>query len=173
MLKALAGTLVFASYGIAQNCPSPPRFERQNDFFKWCTDVARGTPVPAPNGRPGDLICKCSAKSAAPISKEVARWVGIPALFAGAAGAVQAVSEASKSNEELISGASEGGDSKIGQAMLVGAGAGVVVAAVSFGVEKVGRFQVGPLGRDVPWWRRTRMMAGPGRRGTTRIGLQW
>lgn len=173
MLKAFVGTVVFASYAIGQNCPPPPRFERQNDFFTWCTEVVHGTPVPAPNGRPGDLICKCAAKSAAPISKEVARWVGIPALFAGAAGGFQAVSEASKSNEELISGASEGGDSKIGEAMLVGAGAGVVVAAVSFAVEKVARFQPGPLGGNAPWWRRTRMLAGPGRSGTTRIGFQW
>ena len=83
------------------------------------------------------------------------------------------MSEASQSNEELISGASEGKESKIGDAAVAGAVVGLGIAAVGFTIAKVAKLQSGPVRRDAPWWRRTRIATGMDRRGATRIGLTW
>lgn len=171
-IKAIVGTFVCASYAVAQNCPPAPRNLRSNDFFQWCKDQG-GTVEQRVGGQPGDLICRCPVKPPAPIAPQVALWVGLPTLTAGLAAGAQAMSEASQTPEEAISGASEGKDSKIGEAAVTGALVGLGIAAVAYTAVKVGKFQPGPVTRNTPWWRRARISSGVDRTGATRVGLTW
>lgn len=173
VVNGLVATAMFASYALAQNCPKAPRDLPSREFFAWCQSVG-GEPVAYPGGQPGDLWCKCKEQKAAPagtISPQVALWVGAPVVGAAVFGGIQAAAEASRSNDELINGAAEGQESKIGQAAAVGAAVGLGVAAVGWSITKIAKWQPAPVG--APWWRRTRIVTGVDRRGATRVGLGW
>ena len=171
LLGSLATTLL-ASLTLAQTCPPAPRNLASNDFFDWCTKTVNGRIVPGP--RDGDLMCVCDRPGAsAPnnLAPAMILFVGLPVTTAAVFAGIQAMSEASQSADDAISGAEQGKESQIGKAAVVGAAVGLGAATVGWTITKIAKWDAVPAG--APWWRRTRLVTGIDRRGAAQVGFAW